>query len=155
MTNEQRNRITDLRMQGLGYTAIASKVGLSRDSVKAYCRTHKLGGKLGEPVSPRATTPTEEQATESEDSAEKFTGRCRNCGALFSRGGKTKTRKYCSAECRQKWWNSHPDQVRQKALYPYVCPECGKSFTAYGNDHRKYCSRACYFAGRFKRGMHV
>ena len=35
MTNEQREKITDLRHQGFGYTAIANSVGLSKDSVKA------------------------------------------------------------------------------------------------------------------------
>ena len=36
MTNEQREKITTLRHQGFGYTAIANSVGLSKDSVKAY-----------------------------------------------------------------------------------------------------------------------
>ena len=35
MTNEQREKITTLRHQGFGYTAIANSVGLSKDSVKA------------------------------------------------------------------------------------------------------------------------
>ena len=43
MTNQQREKITELRGQGLGYTAIANAVGLSKDSVKAYCRSHHLG----------------------------------------------------------------------------------------------------------------
>ena len=33
MTNEQREKITALRHQGFGYTAIANSVGLSKDSV--------------------------------------------------------------------------------------------------------------------------
>ena len=31
MTNEQREKITTLRHQGFGYTAIANSVGLSKD----------------------------------------------------------------------------------------------------------------------------
>ena len=46
MTNEQRMKITNLRHQGYGYTAIANAVGLSKDSVKAYCRNHGLAGEV-------------------------------------------------------------------------------------------------------------
>jgi len=48
MTNEQREKITALRHQGFGYTAIANNVGLSKDSVKAYCRSHGLAGEKAE-----------------------------------------------------------------------------------------------------------
>ena len=44
MTNEQRIRIRELRAQGFGYTSIAKAVGLSKDSVKAFCRNHGLAG---------------------------------------------------------------------------------------------------------------
>ena len=44
MTNEQRERITALRHQGQGYATIANAVGLSKDSVKAFCRNHGLAG---------------------------------------------------------------------------------------------------------------
>ena len=52
MTNEQRMKITDLRHQGYGYTAIANAVGLSKDSVKAYCRNHGLAGVKAETNTP-------------------------------------------------------------------------------------------------------
>ena len=48
MTNEQREKITALRHQGFGYTAVANSVGLSKDSVKAYCRSHGLAGEKAE-----------------------------------------------------------------------------------------------------------
>ncbi len=31
----------------------------------------------------------------------------------------------------------------------FTCACCGRYFTAYGNNHRKYCSHGCYIAGRF------
>ena len=40
--------------------------------------------------------------------------------------------------------------IVQKAVYSYTCIGCGCAFTAYGNDHRKYCSHACYIQDRFK-----
>lgn len=46
------------------------------------------------------------------------------------------------------WWNSHRDAVNKKAYRTFVCEYCGKEFTSYATDTRKYCSRECYF----KRG---
>lgn len=58
MTNEQRGKITALRHQGFGYTAIANSVGLSKDSVKAYCRSYGLAGEKAESHS-LAEVPTQ------------------------------------------------------------------------------------------------
>ena len=63
-----------------------------------------------------------------------------------------KEKKFCSDECRHKWWNAHPEKITRKAVYSYTCSGCKKTFTAYGNSHRKYCCHACYIADRFKGG---
>lgn len=42
MTNEQRKQIYLLRKSGLGYQAIGKAVGLSRDSVRSFCKSHKM-----------------------------------------------------------------------------------------------------------------
>ena len=68
MTNEQRKRITDLRHQGYGYTAIANAVGLTKDSVKAFCRNHGLAG-----VKAESNTPVEIT-----------TDVCLNCGSALT-----------------------------------------------------------------------
>ena len=44
MTKEQAERIKELRMQGKGYKAAASAVGLSRDVVRNYCRANGMEG---------------------------------------------------------------------------------------------------------------
>ena len=44
MTKEQAERIKELRMQGKGYKAVASAVGLSRDVVRNYCRANGMEG---------------------------------------------------------------------------------------------------------------
>ena len=44
MTKEQAERIKELRMQGKGYKAPASAVGLSRDVVRNYCRANGMEG---------------------------------------------------------------------------------------------------------------
>lgn len=49
MTKEQAERIKELRMQGKGYKAAASAVGLSRDVVRNYCRANGMEG-YGEAV---------------------------------------------------------------------------------------------------------
>ena len=62
--------------------------------------------------------------------------------------------KFCSDACRTHWWNSHLDKVNRKAFYSFTCAHCGGPFTAYGNDHRKYCSHDCYIADRFGGDYH-
>ena len=44
MTQDQADRIRELRISGEGYRSIASQVGLSRDIVRNYCKTHGLDG---------------------------------------------------------------------------------------------------------------
>ena len=136
MTNEQREKITALRHQGFGYTAIANSIGLSKDSVKAYCRSHGLAGEKAESHS-LAEVPTE---------------LCLNCGKALIKLPGRKQKKFCCSGCRTTWWNAHPEAVKQKAVYTFTCSNCGKEFTAYGNAKRKYCSHGCYIAARFKGG---
>lgn len=105
MTNEQREKITSLRHQGYGYTAVANSVGLSKDSVKAYCRSHGLAG----------------EKAKSHSLAEVPTQLCLNCGkALIQLPGR-KQKKFCCPECRISWWNAHPEAVKQKAVYTFTC----------------------------------
>ena len=42
MTELQAEQIRKMRTQGIGYRAIASVVGLSRDIVRNYCRAHGM-----------------------------------------------------------------------------------------------------------------
>ena len=135
MTDKQREKITALRHQGFGYTAIANSVGLTKDSVKAYCRSHGLAGEKAEHTLVKIPVKL-----------------CLNCGKVLVQRPGVKQRKFCCPECRMAWWNSHQDAVKQKAVYSYSCLQCGKNFTAYGNAKRKYCSHNCYISARFKGG---
>lgn len=139
MTNEQREKIQELRGQGYGYATIAGAVGLSKDSVKAYCRKHSLGGVLAE----------------SNARIDLTAGVCLNCGKPLVQTPGRKKMKFCCDTCRAAWWKEHPEAVRQKAVYAFTCAHCGRSFSAYGNSKRKYCSHACYIAARFKGGEPV
>lgn len=133
MTTEQKSQIFDLRAQGCGYATIAKAMGLNKDTVKSFCRRNGVAGI-------RAAKQTERQ------------NRCPQCGKKLIQAEKQKPRRFCSDQCRQAWWNTHPEMVKQRAFYSFVCPTCGKSFTAYGNSRRKYCSHQCYVQARFQGG---
>lgn len=134
MTNEQKERITTLRHDGLGYKKIAIALEISVDTIKSFCRKEGLGGILAVP----GRIPDNEH--------------CRECGKPLIQMAGMKKRKFCSTECRIKWWASHPEAVKRKAVYRFTCPACGKKFSVYGNAARKYCSHECYVAARFKVG---
>lgn len=44
MTEEQKKKIKELRLEGLGYKAIANILGLSRDAVRGFCKRYELTG---------------------------------------------------------------------------------------------------------------
>lgn len=140
MNNDQREKIASLRNEGYGYTAIANSVGLSKDSVKAFCRSHGLAGEKAENHA-LVEIPKEIQNEI-----------CPVCGKTLLQTVGHKHRRFCSDKCRVAWWNSHPQMVKQRAVYSFSCPTCGKLFTAYGNSKRKYCSHDCYIKARFKCG---
>jgi endogenous inhibitor of DNA gyrase (YacG/DUF329 family) len=127
MTLSQKEKITALRGTGASYGVIAERLNLPLNTVKSYCRRNNL------------TVIAEMENANV----------CKVCGKEIAYIKGRKRRKFCSDICRVEWWNSHPEQVAQKAVYSFFCPHCGKTFKAYGNAHRKYCSHACYIAARF------
>lgn len=133
MTDEQKKKITALRQEGLGYTAISRQMDISKDTVKSFCRRNGLAGEMA-------------------SAAEKQVPKCRECGKLLQQAEGMKPRVFCCDECRVKWWHEHPEQIKQRAVYSFTCACCGKPFTAYGNSKRKYCSHKCYIRNRFKGG---
>jgi endogenous inhibitor of DNA gyrase (YacG/DUF329 family) len=124
MTDEQKQQIIALRRDGAGYGSIANQLGLSINTVKSFCRRHSL-----------AAPPTDSL--------------CEQCGRPIAQNPGRKRKRFCCDACRNKWWNSHLDLVKRKAVYIFTCPTCGKEFTVYGNSRRKFCSHACYIAYRF------
>ena len=134
MTNEQKRTIAELRFKGATYAKIGEAVGIPMNTVKTYCRRNNLT--VDKKVGKAGSVPT-------------F---CRECGAPLVQSEKHKTRIFCSKECRENWWHSHPEQIKQRAVYDFRCAGCGKPFSAYGNSHRKYCSHECYITARFKGG---
>lgn len=135
MTDIQKQAVISLREDGFGYKAIATKTGISVNSVKTFLRRN---GSVPCSVDSRKT-----------DMGEKHF--CRNCGVEIHSLPGRKVKVFCSRECGLKWWHSHPDQLRRKACYSFKCAECGQEFTAYGNSRRKYCSISCSVKARKHR----
>lgn len=140
MTEYQARQIWEFRMKGVGYRAISSVTGLSRDVVRNYCKTHGLDG-----FGVELTANMKEQMQRG--------CACLCCGKPVKQPATGRRRKFCSDKCRRQWWSAHPDALQKKdaALYELVCIYCGKPFTAYGNKSRKYCSHNCYVRDRFWR----
>ena len=119
MTDVQKADIIRLRSEGQSFGKIAAALELSVNTVKSFC------------------------------SRNKYSRLCYCCGTPIIQPPHTRQKKFCSNRCRMKWWYAHKDDVNRRAIYDFTCACCGQQFQAYGNDHRKYCSRACYIKARF------
>ena len=131
MTPAQKERIILLRTTGYSYREIADQIGATRDAVISFCRRH---------LPKQAVVPC--HGSEQHDN-------CRRCGKQLHQQKKMKRRTFCSDECRIRWWSEHPEMLNRKAVYYFTCAHCGKSFAAYGDSGRKYCSHECYIGERF------
>ncbi len=130
MTGIQKQRIKEFRERGYGYTQIAKLMRISVECIKAYCKRHGLGG-IAAYVEP-------------DDGS-----RCEQCGVVVFQTPGRKHKRFCSDKCRMLWWNSHPEQVKRKANYSFICARCRQAFISYGNKSRKYCCHECYIEDRF------
>lgn len=137
MTECEHQQIQDLRIKGTGYKAIAAVMGLSRDTVRGYCKRCGLDDDSKGGMSNAGEKGPEPM--------------CACCGQVITKKDLRKNRRFCSDVCRQKWWADNYDARNKKpeSIYQYTCLHCGKEFSAYGDKERKYCSQDCYFKARF------
>ncbi len=89
MTEFEKEQIYDLRLKGVGYKAIAAVLGLTRDSVRGYCKRNGLDG------------DSEVVALNVEEQMKQHL-LCTCCGKPIKQKDKGRTRKFCSEECRRK-----------------------------------------------------
>lgn len=123
MTKDEKQKVSGLQHQGLGYKKIAALTGISVNTVKSFCKAH----------------PTIEiKDTEF---------RCLNCGAPVTQTLHKRKRKFCSDMCRSKWWSAHPEMRKADKPYKHVCLFCGKEFTSDRSGSR-YCSTSCFADAR-------
>ena len=132
MTADEKNAIIKLRKAGRSLTEIADETGVSRNTVKSFCRRQGLTASTDAPIT---DAPLEKA--------------CRFCGKPMAVYPGRKEKKFCSDACRNKYWNTHLGETRRAAMLEHTCPACGKTFYAYGIRNRKYCSHECYVAARF------
>ncbi|MEA5105722.1 MAG: hypothetical protein VB010_00020 [Sphaerochaeta associata] len=132
MTENQKTRILEMRRLGCTYRHIAANLSLPEGTVKTCCLRAAKKGLLDTPSEPATCT-------------------CKQCGKEIIQVAKRKKRIFCSDACRQKWWGSHQFLIDpgSKAHHHHTCSYCHKSFTAYGNPRRKFCSHDCYIKSRY------
>jgi len=147
MTELQKQRITEMRIRGDSYSKIAATLDISENTVKSFCRRSKLAGNMSMPAKPTETA--NEPASVVDETC------CRQCGQELQQQPKKKMRKFCCDKCCAAWWAANPEKLNRKATYSFACACCGAKFTAYGNKGRKYCTHACYVAGRFKKAVAI
>lgn len=136
MKTDEKNKIVSLRKEGRSMTEIADELGLSRNTVKSFCRRHGLTGDAQSmPEVSITDAPIEKN--------------CLCCGKPMLVLPGRKERKYCSDACRMHAWNTSLGQTRLNGMLEYSCPACGKAFYAYPTRKRKYCSHECYVESRF------
>ena len=123
MTNEMQQKIYELFNKGISYRKIGATLGIAPNTVKAVVTKTDCNDRT----------------------------RCKECGKIIFYTPQRKKKKFCCDACRAAWWSKHREARNLKATYNYVCPNCGKIFTAYGNPYRVYCSRACSAMGRKER----
>lgn len=122
MTSQEKSKIMELSENGLGYSKIATMLGLPVNTVKSYIRRRR----------------------------NVKNGVCLLCGAKLKITPGVKQRRFCSDTCRMQWWNAHRLEGNKKAFYTAVCAYCGREFQAFSTSNRKYCSRGCFADARRK-----
>jgi len=127
MTVIEKEKVRYLRGEGLGYKAIASRLTLSVDAVKGFCRRYGLDGKA----------------------AQSIPITCRQCGKPLAHKSGAGQKKFCSAPCRSAWWSGHAYLYKHKEKNKRACAHCGCAFYSFQSKERKYCGHSCYIKARF------
>jgi len=122
MKPEIKEKIIDLRKKGMGNKLIAKELNLNPSTVAKFVQKY---GDVFEDLR-----------------------KCPQCGTLFKRTKGHNPKKFCSNECRMKWWNSHRDLIKHKNEKEVKCQHCGKVFRSF-TPGRKFCSIHCSLAERY------
>ena len=134
MTQEQIKQVEKMRLQGMGYKAIATQLQISRERVRGYCKRHGYAGDANY-LKPTLKSQVEDGKA------------CKQCLKPFRHTQKRSTKKFCSDKCRREGWVKH-NKHKHKT---YPCHYCGQTFGVYGSKTQKYCSHECFVKHRFWR----
>ena len=130
MSEQEKQYIVKQRTLGKSFSQIGRELGRTEDSVRSAF--NRITGKKAQenktaiPLWPNVETSG--------------TPKCKYCGRDFAKPALGGKRLFCSDHCRNAWCNE------QKRCIPYsrVCEQCGCEFTAFGNPHKRFCSRKCF-----------
>ena len=135
MTSEEKSRLSAMRKAGRSYTEIAAELGISKNTIKTFCRRNGLTSEVESAPVEVTPAPTTERL-------------CPHCGKPVIQPQGRKEKKFCSDRCRLRWWNSHPERITHRVVQTKTCLYCGAEFIAHRNERQKYCSRKCYDLAR-------
>ena len=131
MTSEQEKQyIVAQRAMGKSFAQIGRELGRGESSIR-YVFNHCMSK---EPK-PDETTPRMVMGTKIPGAAI-----CNFCGKVFTKSTLGGKRSLCSDHCRNDWCN----EQKRHTPYSRVCEQCGREFTAFGNPHKRFCSRKCF-----------
>ena len=119
MTDQQKEKIIQMREEGNGYGAIAKEVGLSKSTIGNFCKAF--------------------------DSPPNC---CLECGKKLVHIEGHRRKKYCSDKCRHSY-NKKFGNNNVNMSYETECAYCHKKFKTYKSLKKKYCSWDCYLKGRY------
>ena len=138
MTIDQKKKIQQMRQEDRSYLEIALTLGISKNTIKSYCRRKNLDTSEGSTAKTAVLKRSCEIHTD-----------CKQCGKPLVQGKRGQPKKFCSEECRRTWWKGNSSQIAKKAWYTLTCSMCGKEFESYGNKERKFCDHSCYISYRY------
>lgn len=140
LTDEQKKKITEMRLEGAGYKTIAAALGdgVKRENVRYFCKSHGLVG-------------TKELIQLNFDAHRENPLFCKQCGLRLIRNRHSGVKLFCSDKCRREWWKANPNEAAQtkKKQFELTCEYCREKFISYGQPNRKYCCHDCYIKARF------
>lgn len=93
MNDAQKVKIHKMRMEGIGYKAIATSLDLPLGTVKSFCKRYTLTG-LGMVVAMNHAVSVQKGLI------------CKQCGARLKHTAGKKRKVFCSDKCRKKYWKS-------------------------------------------------
>lgn len=140
MTDQEKINIRRRRERGESIGKIAKAMGINVNTVKSFCRRDNI-----EVIE----EPEMEKVQEVMDSVPASTGFCNCCGKNLPAQTIGRPRRFCSDDCRAKFWSG----VKTEYTTKHICPSCGIEFQA--RKERQYCSHACYINNRFGEKGHV
>lgn len=73
--------------------------------------------------------------------------KCPICGIKLNQTKGHRQKKFCSSKCRQLYWNQNH---QSSSMTHFTCKCCGKSFLSYSSQKPQYCSRECFYKGKYR-----